>query len=135
MGREYSARRETTCAPAYEPAAFSKNAGPCKPRPAKAGNCARTNARSRAPSRRTGFTAVRSSIIGAMDFSADFAGKAVLVTGAARGIGRTIALAFARQGARVALHYHRNRAAAEATAAELPGGPHTLIQGDLAQAK
>jgi 3-hydroxybutyrate dehydrogenase len=36
--------------------------------------------------------------------SADLAGKAVLITGADRGIGRAIALAFAKAGARVAAH-------------------------------
>ncbi|HEV2110014.1 MAG TPA: SDR family NAD(P)-dependent oxidoreductase, partial [Gammaproteobacteria bacterium] len=34
----------------------------------------------------------------------DFQGQTVLITGAARGIGRATALAFAAAGARVALH-------------------------------
>jgi 3-oxoacyl-[acyl-carrier protein] reductase len=60
-----------------------------------------------------------------------FKDQAVLVTGAARGIGRAIALAFAREGARVLVHYHRNRKAAEKTLKALPGGPHALAQADL----
>lgn len=38
-----------------------------------------------------------------------FNNKVVLVTGAARGIGRTIAQQFAEQGAQVALHYNSNQ--------------------------
>jgi NAD(P)-dependent dehydrogenase (short-subunit alcohol dehydrogenase family) len=64
----------------------------------------------------------------------DFTNQVVLITGSSRGIGRSIAHLFAEQGARVAVHYHRDRAAAEATLAELPGGPHTLVSGDLADA-
>lgn len=61
----------------------------------------------------------------------DFNDKVVLITGSSRGIGRAIARLFAERGARVAVHYNRNRAAAEATLAELPAGSHLLVQADL----
>jgi NAD(P)-dependent dehydrogenase (short-subunit alcohol dehydrogenase family) len=47
-----------------------------------------------------------------------FAGKTVLVTGAAKGIGRAVALHFARDGARIAL-IDRDREALETTAADI----------------
>ena len=34
--------------------------------------------------------------------------RGVLITGASRGIGAACALAFAKQGARIAVHYHQN---------------------------
>jgi len=64
----------------------------------------------------------------------DFTGKGVLITGASRGIGRAIAQLFAQHGARIAVHYHRRRQAAEQTLASLTGGPHTLVQADLTDA-
>jgi NAD(P)-dependent dehydrogenase (short-subunit alcohol dehydrogenase family) len=64
----------------------------------------------------------------------DFTDKIVLVTGGSRGIGRAIARQFAERGARVAIHYHQNRAAAEETLAMLPGGPHAIFQADIADA-
>jgi enoyl-[acyl-carrier protein] reductase III len=48
-----------------------------------------------------------------------FEDKIVLVTGSGRGIGRAIALHFARNGADVVVNFFRNRAAAEATAEEI----------------
>lgn len=64
----------------------------------------------------------------------DFTDKIVLVTGASRGIGRTIAQSFAERGARVVVHYGRNLAAAQETLASLPGGPHTIVQADIRDA-
>lgn len=50
-------------------------------------------------------------------------GKVVLVTGAARRIGRSIALALAAEGARVAIHYSTSDAEARATAGECGDAP------------
>ncbi|MBC3191085.1 SDR family oxidoreductase [Pseudonocardia sp. C8] len=57
--------------------------------------------------------------------------RGVLVTGAARGIGRAIATAFAGNGDRVALHYASRDVDAESTRAGLRGDGHTLIRADL----
>ncbi len=63
----------------------------------------------------------------------DLSGKTVLVTGASRGIGKVIAVEMMRSGARVAVHYHRQKAAAEAVAGEYGGGS-AAFQADLSQA-
>lgn len=48
-----------------------------------------------------------------------FAHKQVLVTGSGRGIGRELALYFARHGADVVVNFFRNRRPAEVTADEI----------------
>ena len=53
----------------------------------------------------------------------------MLVTGASGGIGVACARAFAAEGARVLVHYHRGRERADAVAEELGGMP--LAQADL----
>lgn len=59
----------------------------------------------------------------------DLAGKVVLVTGAAKRIGRSIALRLARDGARVAIHYNRSEPDAKRTAEECGGAE--LFQANL----
>jgi 3-oxoacyl-[acyl-carrier protein] reductase len=61
--------------------------------------------------------------------------RAVLVTGASRGIGRAIAQAFASQGDRVAVHHRDSAALAEEVVAGLPGSGHTIVRADLADAE
>ncbi|MDX1413713.1 MAG: SDR family NAD(P)-dependent oxidoreductase [Candidatus Promineifilaceae bacterium] len=61
----------------------------------------------------------------------DFSDKTVLVTGASRGIGRSIAHAFADKGARVVVHYNNNLEMAQETINGLPDGPHLLVQADI----
>lgn len=65
----------------------------------------------------------------------DFTAKTVLISGASRGIGRVTAQLFAQRGARVAVHYHQNRAAAEETVSTLEGEKHVIVQGDLGDAE
>ncbi len=67
--------------------------------------------------------------------SMNFDNRVVLVTGASCGIGRVIAMEYARHGAKVAVHCNRHRAAADQLCAELPGGPHRVVQADLADAE
>jgi NAD(P)-dependent dehydrogenase (short-subunit alcohol dehydrogenase family) len=60
------------------------------------------------------------------------ASRAVLVTGASRGIGRAVARAFAERGDRVAIHHRDSAALAAEVLAGLPGGGHTVVGADLA---
>src|SRR5579863_4997553 len=75
---------------------------------------------------------------------AKLSGKTALVTGASRGIGRATALALARAGAQVLVHYSSSEKEADAVVAEIrdgggkaekvaadlrePDGPHTLAK-------
>ncbi|HEY84971.1 MAG TPA: SDR family oxidoreductase [Chloroflexi bacterium] len=61
-------------------------------------------------------------------------GKKALITGASRGIGRVIAQKFAAAGAKVAVHYNSNRAAAEETLNSLPDTGHIIVQANMSSA-
>jgi len=67
--------------------------------------------------------------------SMDLEGKLALVTGAARRIGRAIALGLARAGADIALHYRRSLDDARRTAGEISslGRRVELFEADLAR--
>ncbi len=56
-------------------------------------------------------------------------GKRVLVTGAAKRIGRVIAIELSRRGFQVAIHFNTSRADAEAVSRECGGAP--IFQADL----
>ena len=57
--------------------------------------------------------------------------RAVLVTGASRGIGAAVARAFAEVGDRVALHYGRSRERAQEVAGSLAGDGHVVVGAEL----
>ena len=63
---------------------------------------------------------------------AEFSGQTALITGSARGIGRAVAQALAREGAIVIVHYGRSRKEAEALASELRG---RAVQADLSSSE
>jgi len=63
----------------------------------------------------------------------DLKGKVALITGSSTGIGAAAARAFAANGVRVAIHYNRSAAEAQAVLAaiETAGGTAMLVQGDV----
>ncbi len=65
-----------------------------------------------------------------------FAGRTALVTGGARGIGRAICRMLAESGARVAVNYQQNEAAAQETLAAVKsvGAEGLLARADVSQA-
>ena len=69
------------------------------------------------------------------DNHALFKDKIVLVTGSGRGIGRGIALRFAREGASVVINYVRNREPAENTAHEIEaaGGTALVVKANVGE--
>lgn len=64
----------------------------------------------------------------------DLSNQKILVTGASRGIGKSIAQLLAGSGAQVAVHYNRNKADAEALAREIGGGAQSF-QANLESAE
>ena len=63
----------------------------------------------------------------------ELSGKKALVTGSSRGIGRELALALAKKGAAVAIHYHSDRESAYDVKSELDalGAKCVLVQANL----
>jgi hypothetical protein len=92
-------------------------------RPTRSGGCA---------ARRCGPRRARARPLGGPRMI-DLTGKAALVTGGSRGIGRAIGLRLARQGADVAFSFRGNAEAAKATADEIGsiGTKALSIQGDV----
>jgi len=70
--------------------------------------------------------------LSAPGYSHPVSNRAILITGASRGIGRAIAGAFAAAGDRVAVHYGTSAAQAQEVAAGLAGTGHLVVQADLA---
>ncbi|NRA47494.1 MAG: SDR family oxidoreductase [Phaeodactylibacter sp.] len=61
----------------------------------------------------------------------NFEGKRVLITGGSRGIGRATAQAFAAAGARVAINFNQDKAAAENAIESLQGEGHFAVRANI----
>jgi NAD(P)-dependent dehydrogenase (short-subunit alcohol dehydrogenase family) len=66
-----------------------------------------------------------------MTTTIDLRGRAALVTGGSRGIGRAVAELLAAHGAQVAVHYQTNERAAHEALAALTGEGHAALAADL----
>jgi enoyl-[acyl-carrier protein] reductase III len=64
-------------------------------------------------------------------------GKYALITGSSRGIGRGIALKLAESGAKIAIHYYQNEAAARDTLAKIQAGGSDgfVVQADVSRSE
>src|SRR5208282_128862 len=65
-------------------------------------------------------------------------GKVVLVTGAAKRVGRAIAMRFAQRGAKLAIHYNRSREEAQRFAEEarsISGQSAKIFKADLSDVR
>jgi 3-oxoacyl-[acyl-carrier protein] reductase len=62
-----------------------------------------------------------------------FSNKSGIITGASRGLGKAIAMAFASEGAFVGIGYHKNQKEAEQTVTEIQesGGAAMLVKADI----
>ena len=63
----------------------------------------------------------------------NFDDQVVLITGASSGIGRSVAQAFSKVGASVAVHYNNGKLAAQDTFKTLNRGNHSIFQADISQ--